>query len=58
MSRKADLEISNRTILMLILFLIVTVIIVILGVSFGSFGNQTASNLTKISEKFCPTGVC
>jgi len=58
MSKRADVEISSRTILMLILFLVVTVIVIILGVSFGSFGNQTASNLTKIAGAFCPKGVC
>jgi hypothetical protein len=58
MSKRADVEISSRTILMLILFLVITVIVIILGVSFGSFGNQTASNMTNIAGKFCPTGVC
>ncbi len=58
MQKHGDTEISTRTILMLILFLVVTVIVIILGFMFGDFGNQTASNMTKIAEMFCVGDRC
>lgn len=49
---KAAIEISSRTILLLILFLVIGVIIIMLGVKFGSYGNETVTNLTDIAQGF------
>jgi hypothetical protein len=51
---KADIEISSRTIIALILFIILAVIIIGLGILMASNSSASVNNLTNIAEAFKP----
>jgi len=51
---RADVELSMRTIIMLILFLVLVVLIVILAINFSGHSQAGLENVTNIAEEFNP----
>lgn len=54
---RADMELSSRTIIMLILFIVIIVIIIGLGIMLSRHSTETVTNLTNIADSFAPIGV-